>query len=446
MLSASAEEECAAIDIGCVVGEGIGNLATGVAEDFVRTLAEGTINILKVVNAFWLYLPTPDVASEAITTIQSSLVWYTYAFAVLGIMLATGKMLVAGDFKAGAPAVKMIINLILTTAFYTTVVALLLAAGDAFAPWIIERATGGELAMDGILSVTMFITPGVGPGMLLVILAFLGALANALFMLVRAVMITILVTFLPILAASSASEAGEQAWKKAQGYLLAFLLFKPVAAVILALGLLMIMDPPTITTLNDAGSTLFQVMVGIMTLVMVALALPTLIKFVVPVAAAGSSAAFSGGAIAAGGVAAGATVVAIGATGGAAAVAGAGRVASTAAPAVAGGGSQAASGGAAAMHTSRSGTSAGSGQSGSGGAVSSGAAGQSGSGSVSPPGGSGQPGASSSSTSDGASGATTSSGAAGQSGSGVRTARVADTVATGARNAQPSYSDREDES
>lgn len=434
MLPTSAEDGCAALDVGCVVVDGIGNLATGVAEDFVRTLAEGTINVLKVVNAFWLYLPTPDVEAEAITTIQSNLVWYTYAFAVLGIMLATGKMLVAGDFKAGAPAVKMIINLILTTAFYTTVVALLLAAGDAFAPWIIEKATGGELAMDGILSVTMFITPGVGPGMLLVILAFLGALANALFMLVRAVMITILVTFLPILAASSASEAGEQAWKKAQGYLLAFLLFKPVAAVILALGLLMIMDPPAITTLNDAGSTLFQVMVGIMTLVMVALALPTLIKFVVPVAAAGTSAAFSGGAVAAGAVAAGAAVVAIGATGGAAAATGAGKAATTgntaatSGKAVADGGTSATSGGTSAASSGRGG----------GGTSSSGTpsgSGQTGSTNPTPPGSTAQP------TPGGAGPAGAGAGAAGASS--MRKAMVADTIATAAQGAQRSFDDRE---
>lgn len=434
MLSTSAEEECAAIDIGCVVGEGIGNLATGVAEDFVRTLAEGTINILKVVNAFWLYLPTPDVEAEAITTIQSNLAWYTYAFAVLGIMLATGKMLVAGDFKAGAPAVKMIINLILTTAFYTTVVALLLAAGDAFAPWIIERATGGELAMDGILSVTMFITPGVGPGMLLVILAFLGALANALFMLVRAVMITILVTFLPILAASSASEAGEQAWKKAQGYLLAFLLFKPVAAVILALGLLMIMDPPAITTLNDAGSTLFQVMVGIMTLVMVALALPTLIKFVVPVAAAGASAAFSGGAVAAGAVAAGAAVVAIGATGGAATAAGAGRAATSGNTAVTTGRSVAEGG------KSAAGGGAGGGGGGTGASRGSGQTGSSTPGSANPS----TPGTTASPTPGGATPAGAGAGQAGASG--MRKAMVADTIATGASHAQRGFDDKGDES
>lgn len=319
MTAAAPDEECEAWDLVCKTGEGVSAIAAGVAGDFVKTLAEGTMDVLAVVNSFWINIPTPDVNSVAIQTIQANLAWYAYGFAVLGIMLAVGKMLIAGDFKAGAPAVKMIFNLILTTSFYTTVIAAMLMAGDAFAPWIIERATGAPMSLTGILSVSMFMAPGVGPGMLLVIFAFLGALSNAIFMLVRGVMIAILVAFLPILAASSASDAGDQAWKKAQGYLLAFLLFKPIAAVILALGLLLIGNPPTFTDLDEAGVSLFQAMTGIMTLIMVALALPTLIKFVVPVAAAATSAAFSGGAVAAGAVAAGAAVVAIGATGGAAA-------------------------------------------------------------------------------------------------------------------------------
>lgn len=314
--------DCAFGDLGCGLSNAVGDAATGVVGDFVKSLAEGTISVLKVVNSFWIYLPSPDVASSAITTIQNNLSWYVYAFAVLGLFLAIGRMLLSGDFKGGAPGVKMIVNLIMVTGFYTTAVAVLLKAGDLFAPWIINKATGKDLSMEGLLSVAMFVTPGVGPGLLLVILAFLGAIANVLFMLVRGVMITLLVAFLPILAAGSASETGQQAWNKANGYLIAFLLFKPVAAVILALGLLQITNPTPVTGLDSAGQSLYQVSLGIMTLFMVALALPALVKFVVPVAANGSSMAFSGGAVAAAGVAAGAAVVTLGAgaaTGGAAA-------------------------------------------------------------------------------------------------------------------------------
>lgn len=447
----AADEGCAVGDIGCVVGETVTGFANGIAGDFVKSLAEGTIDVLVVVNTFWMNIPTPDVNSEAIQVIQTNLSWYAYAFAVLGIMLAVGKMLVAGDFKAGAPAVKMIFNLILTTAFYTTVIAAMLMAGDAFAPWIIERATGEPTSFTGLLTVTMFLNPGVGPGMLLVILAFLGALANAIFMLVRGVMIAILIAFLPLLAASSASESGDQAWKKAQGYLLAFLLFKPVAAVILALGLVMIKNPPMFTDLDEAGVSLFQAMTGIMALIMVALALPTLIKFVVPVAAAGTSAAFSGGAVAAGAVAAGAAVVAIGATGGAAAAGAGAGAAKNAAPDVTSGADSSASTAAGSKSAAPEGSSGASSASES--SPSSGPSGASSSASSSPS--SGASGSSSSpsnagesSSASGPAGATpTSSGSSSsprRSGS-PRTAAAADSVAAGARNMRERASS-EDES
>lgn len=451
MIRTAVDPGCAVFDPGCWIGEGVTDLASGVAGDFVKTLAEGTMNVLVVVNSFWMNIPTPDVNSTAIQTIQTNLSWYTYAFAVLGIMLAVGKMLIAGDFKAGAPAVKMIFNLILTTAFYTTVIAAMLMAGDAFAPWIIEKATGAPMSVTGILNVAMFMAPGVGPGMLLVILAFLGALANAIFMLVRGVMIAILVAFLPVLAASSASESGDQAWKKAQGYLLAFLLFKPVAAVILALGLLMIATPPDFADLDEAGVSLFQAMTGIMTLIMVALALPTLIKFVVPVAAAGTSAAFSGGAVAAGAVAAGAAVVAIGATGGAAAAGAGAGAAKNAAPNVTSGADSSASTAAGSKTAAPEGSSGASSASDS--SPSSGPSGASSSASASPsssPSGSNSrpSDAGESSSASGPAGATpTSSDASSspkRSGS-PRTAAAADSIAAGARTVQQQMSS-EDES
>jgi len=367
MIVLAAAEGCAPIDVGCVIGGVIGGWANGVVENFVTSLAEGTMSVLQVVNSFWLYMPSPDVESDWIASIQGNLAWYTYAFAVLGIFIAVGQMLISGDFKGGAPGIKMIVNLILVTGVYTTIVALMLKAGDAFAPWIIEKATGQEMDITAILSVAAIQMTGVGPAFLLVILAFLGSIANALFMLVRGAMISLLVVFLPILAASSASESGQQAWKKANGYLIAFLLFKPVAAVILAVGLLQVRNPADVLGLDDVGQAIYSVAVGIMTLIMVALALPALVKFIVPVAANGTSMAFSGGAAAAAGVAGGAAVVSLGAAaatggasvaGGAVASGGAGAAssmgamggamgASAAAPAAASGGGAASSGAAA---------------------------------------------------------------------------------------------------
>ena len=337
--------DCAAWDLACKAGEGISDFAQGQIYDFVKSIAEGSISVLKALTTFWLQLPSPTVDSTAVTTIQENLSWYTFAFALIGIFIALGRMVFTQQFSTGMTAVKMIINLIIVTAVYATAFTALITASDAFAPWIVEKATGQGLDLAGMLNVELIMTAGIGPGLLMGILAFLGSLANVIFMLLRAVMIAILFAFLPTLAAASASETGNQAFKKAQGYLLAFVLFKPIAGVIYALGFLTITNPPTFTNLDDAGKSLFSTAVGVMTLLIASLALPALIKFIVPVAANGTSGAFSGAGMVAAGVAAGGAVVSLGA---AAATGGASAAAGGAATAGGGGVTAAASGGQAA--------------------------------------------------------------------------------------------------
>jgi type IV secretion system protein TrbL len=358
--------QCAPIDLVCKGKEGITDFAQGQIADFVKSMAEGAIAVLKALTTFWMELPSPTVTSSAVTTIQENLSWYTFAFALIGIFIALGRMVFTQQFSTGMTAVKMIINLIIVTAVYATAFTALIAASDAFAPWIVEKATGQDLDLAGMLNVELIMSAGIGPGLLMGVLAFLGSLANVIFMLLRAVMIAILFAFLPTLAAASASETGNQAFKKAQGYLLAFVLFKPIAGVIYALGFLTITNPPTFRGLDEAGAALFSTAVGVMTLLIASLALPALIKFIVPVAANGTSGAFSGAGMVAAGVAAGGAVVSLGAaaaTGSASAAAGGGSAALTGgkAAAAAGGQSAASTGGQAAAASSGGGSSAGAG-------------------------------------------------------------------------------------
>ncbi|MFZ8758815.1 hypothetical protein ACO03V_15495 [Microbacterium sp. HMH0099] len=323
-------DDCGWLDVGC----GIGNVVKGGIEEFVRSLADGAVQFLGWLTSFWINIPSPDVQSDAIGQITSGLHFYTIVLAIVGLLVTLIRMIFSNSFRDGMPAVKMIVNLIVVTGVYTAATTALILAGDSFAPWIIERATGTQdLDLTQLLTTQAIMTAGVGPGVLLGIVALLGSLMNVILMILRGVLVTLVFAFLPALAAASATEAGNQAFKKAQGYLLALILFKPVAAVIYALGLLLIRTPPSFTTTDELGASLYHVSVGVMTLLIAGLALPAIIKFIAPVAAGGVSSAFSGAGLAAGGVAAGAAVVSLGAgaaAGGALAAKGAATTASTA--------------------------------------------------------------------------------------------------------------------
>ncbi len=99
-----ADKECSAWDLACKAGQGIEDFAQGQIADFVKSIAEGIVQVLKVVNSFWIYAPSPDVQSNAISTLNNNLAWYTYAFAVLGILVALIRMVMQQEFKGGMPA------------------------------------------------------------------------------------------------------------------------------------------------------------------------------------------------------------------------------------------------------------------------------------------------------------------------------------------------------
>ncbi|MFF2277926.1 hypothetical protein [Agromyces sp. NPDC058126] len=351
------ERDCGLFGSGCWAED----VVNGAIGEFVKSLGDGIVNALGWLNSMWLEMPSPTLEGDpAIAAMTGALSWYTFAIAAAGILFALGRMAIQRDFAAGASGLKALINLVVVCGAYMAGVAGLTRAGDAFAPWIMQKATGQELSLTGVLTVTMLIGPGPGPGVIIGLLGFLGAMANMVFMVFRGALLTLFMVFLPSLAAGSSTETGADAFRKANGWLLALVLFKPVAAVVYATGMLLMKNPGTVKSLDDHGQLMLQAVIGMTVLLVAALSLPALVKFLVPVAGAATAGAFSGGAALAGSVAAGSAVVSLGASaaaGSAAKAASAGAGSGGGSSALAAGSSAAAGGGASAANGGPSGSS-----------------------------------------------------------------------------------------
>lgn len=322
------------------ISDGIKNVVGGVIGDFIKSLYEGAIAMVAQVSTFWMDTATPDVSNGAVTELRADMSWYVAGFAVLGFFLGLIKLVTSQDVKNSLIGLATpIVNLILATAVYATGIGLLLTASDEFSRWIVERATGGDVDLTQMVTTASGLLANPGPAFLMFVLLLLGAIVNLIFMYFRDVMFLILSSFIVLLAAASGSEQGRQAWRKANGWLVALLLFKPVAAGIYSLGFRMLVDG---NGAEEGDASLAEALnasiIALLILILASLALPALIKFIVPAAGVGAG-AFSGGAALGAGItlAAGAAVLA--GTGGAAAAGGAGSM----------GGGAAAGGGAASM-------------------------------------------------------------------------------------------------
>ena len=107
------------------------------------------------------------------------------------------------------------------------------------------------------------------------IIAFLATVIQIMLMLVRGGMLVLLVGTLPLVAAFSNTEMGLQWFRKASAWLIAFALYKPAAAVVYAVAFDLAGQQGALALLD-----------GVMMLVLAILALPALLRFVVPATSA----------------------------------------------------------------------------------------------------------------------------------------------------------------
>lgn len=348
----AAEEECGLIDVGCKTSKFISDTANDAIGRFVEGLHDGATTMLRLIGTWWLELGGPEFGSGAVDGLQENLRYFVWVFGILGFFYALGKLAITQDVRSGAMSMgAQIFRMIVAGSLYIVAVPMLVDAGDATATWLLDRAMDEEVEGNfaALAGSSAALSANMGSAFLIFMLMLIGAIVNFFFMIFRDVMFLILVSFIVVLAAASGTEAGNEAWRRANGWLLALLLFKPVAGGIYALGFRLIRNQDTdAATGGDAFMNgLVSSLTGLLVLLLAALALPALIKFVAPVAAAGAG-AFSGGAAigAVAGVAAGAAVIAGTGGAGAAAMAGGGTASGAGTGATAGGGGASTAGGA----------------------------------------------------------------------------------------------------
>lgn len=323
-----------------------GNAASGAADSFMEKLIEGTLNALVDIIGTWVKaifdIPGPNVGTlegqrfEVSPTLASTfggLSWIIIAVTVLSLIVSIVRMIWTMEGAEGKVIIRLMINVVASTTVILGMVILLLEFSDKLSPWLLLQISGyNQDEMDSgekFTKLLLAVDPSGGSksftalgliGLLLLLVTFAGVLVQMLFMLVRNPLIIVMVAFLPLFAASSGTRTGQERFNKALAYLLAFILYKPVVAVIFGIGLRLLRP------LDAEDDPMMAFISGMVLVALAGFALPAMVKLFVQDAAVGSSNAFSGGAaIAAGGAAVMSTAMLAGsfATGGASAAGGA---------------------------------------------------------------------------------------------------------------------------
>ncbi|KWX04642.1 hypothetical protein TR74_24295, partial [Carbonactinospora thermoautotrophica] len=229
--------------------------------------------------------------------------WYVAFLAVLGLLIAAGQMAWQQRGEPARRAAEGLLTLVVVSGASVTGVALATQAGDAYSEWIITRALGSADFGGAVTRMASLQTVTLTPGLMIIIaiLAIISSLFQIVLMLARVAMLGLLTASLQLGAAISSTAEGRAWFKRMLGWLIAFVLYKPVAATIYAF---------SFTALGTPNSALAQLS-GIVMIILAGLALPALMRFFTPLVAATTRGGSGGaaGMLASGAVAMGARMV-----------------------------------------------------------------------------------------------------------------------------------------
>lgn len=245
----------------------------------------------------------PQRVAGTVAFLQSSLWWYMGAAAVLSVIIGGLRMAWEQRAEPGRDLLRSLMTLVVVAGAGVGIINLLVAAADSFAVWILDNSLACDFTAGGacfgenivrLLKMPADVGAGAGLGPLLLIilglLAIMASVVQILLMVARAGMLVILAGILPLAAAATNTEMGRTWFRKAVAWLVAFILYKPAAAIVYAAAFQL----AGTDLFTDDGSGLLSVLTGLMLMVIALFAMPALMRFVTPMV--GAMASGSGGA------------------------------------------------------------------------------------------------------------------------------------------------------
>ncbi|WP_372434212.1 hypothetical protein [Arthrobacter sunyaminii] len=285
---------CLPVDIKCKAKEEIAGFLADGLENIAKAIMEGLSQMVTALSTFWVETPTVNLAgneggsSPVVAAVNNELMVWTLSLAVLAVIIGGTRMIWE---QRGAPLkdlLRSLITLTLVTGLGVSVISILVIAADAFSVAIINESTDGKSFAESMTMLTAMGETGTAV-FILIILGLVGLIASIVqivLMVVRSGMLVILAGILPTTAAFTNTEMGKQWFQKAIGWTIAFILYKPAAAIVYSVAFLLMS--------SDGG--LIGSITGFTLMIVALFALPALMRFVTPMVGAVASGAGGGAA------------------------------------------------------------------------------------------------------------------------------------------------------
>jgi len=269
---------------GCdVVGGAVGGAANAAAQAFVDGFADGFATLVKTMTTFWVDVPTPQLsgAGGPVARVQHLVYWTQGFLLVLSLLYVAGKTALTRSGKVAGEAARGLGTMVVVVGAGVTAIDVLSVAGDAWSRWIIDQSVGGSMTtrLGAVAGGSAQMTGlGIGIEFIVALLGIISCIVQIFFLLARVGILTLLAGTLPLSAAGLATPAGRAWFQRTLAWIVAFLLYKPAAALVYA----------SAFTLAGRGNDVISVLSGLMLIVLAVFALPALMRLATPMVAAAS--------------------------------------------------------------------------------------------------------------------------------------------------------------
>jgi len=257
----------------------------------VDSLMNGLGEALIMALTFWMKVPNERLSNggqlfEKINdyTYQAQILLLIVSIILSGVRLAEARR--GAVLAEAAESFRMFARVIFSSWMLGAVIVAGTQASDRFSAWVIQDATNGQAKNIAELMVKTSKLQAFSPGLVLIIaiVGLLGALAQIVLAIVRQGLLVVAAGVLPLAAAASGTNMGKGSYQKLLSWIIAFMLWKPVAAIVYMIAFVAAGNTNDSTAAGgvpDADQAQ-RMLVAIVLLGSVAFVLPTLMRLVAP--------------------------------------------------------------------------------------------------------------------------------------------------------------------
>lgn len=292
-------------DTDCMAKEAAKAVGDSLMDQLAHNASVAMASTIETLGSFWVSVPTIPLGdtqgnpSDPVGFLQGHTWWIWSTLMVFSVLYAAGQMIWS---RKGQPLTELIAALIrslLASSAGLGAVVILLQVGDSYSKWILDKSVEGGFT-EGLKNLMMSDSaPGLQIFMIVAgIIAMLVSLVQICLLIVRSALSVLLAGTLPLAYSATNTQWGKQWSQKHASWLIAFVLYKPVAATIYAAAFKVTGSAMT-GKLEGVAESIVGLMSGLVLMVAALFALPAMMRLIVPAvgAASASGAMFAGAAV-----------------------------------------------------------------------------------------------------------------------------------------------------